>query len=81
MVAILDEDNRVTGSAPRSVMRRDNLRHAATGVVVRNAAGDIYVHRRTPIKDLYPSRVNSDPLEQAASRIAADRGNYRRRVH
>jgi isopentenyldiphosphate isomerase len=36
-------------------MRRDNLRHAATGVLVRNSAGEIYVHRRTPTKDLYPS--------------------------
>ena len=58
MVAILDEDNRVSGSAPRSVMRRDNLRHSATGVLVRNPAGDIYVHRRTPTKDVYPARYD-----------------------
>jgi isopentenyldiphosphate isomerase len=55
IVAILDEDNRVSGSAPRSVMRRDNLRHSATGVLVRNPAGDIYVHRRTPTKDVFPA--------------------------
>jgi 8-oxo-dGTP pyrophosphatase MutT (NUDIX family) len=36
-------------------MRRENLRHAATGVLVRNTAGDIYVHRRTATKDVYPS--------------------------
>lgn len=35
LVALLDADGRVCGSAPRSVMRRDNLRHAATGVLVR----------------------------------------------
>ncbi|TCC24911.1 NUDIX domain-containing protein [Kribbella speibonae] len=58
MVAILDEDNEVTGAAPRSVMRRDNLRHSATGVVVLNSAGQIYVHRRTPTKDVYPSRYD-----------------------
>src|SRR5262245_46992820 len=58
IVAILNEDNRVTGSAPRSVMRRDNLRHSATGVLVRNPAGDIYVHRRTPTKDVYPGRYD-----------------------
>ncbi|WP_329006196.1 NUDIX domain-containing protein [Kribbella sp. NBC_00709] len=58
MVAILDEDNHVTGAVPRSVMRRDNLRHSATGVVVRNPAGDIYVHRRTAIKDVYPSHYD-----------------------
>jgi isopentenyldiphosphate isomerase len=55
LVALLDSDGRVCGSAPRSVMRRDNLRHAATGVLVRNSAGDIYVHRRTATKDVYPS--------------------------
>ena len=58
LVAILDDDNHVTGSAPRSVMRRDNLRHSATGVVVRNPAGDIYVHRRTTTKDVYPGRYD-----------------------
>src|SRR5436190_2190190 len=36
LVAILDDRNQVVGAAPRSVMRRDNLRHSATGVVVRN---------------------------------------------
>jgi isopentenyldiphosphate isomerase len=55
MVAILGDGNQVIGSAPRSVMRRENLRHSATGVLVRNPAGDIYVHRRTPVKDVYPS--------------------------
>ena len=55
LVALLDSEGRVCGSAPRSVMRRDNLRHAATGVLVRNSAGDIYVHRRTDTKDVYPS--------------------------
>jgi aminoglycoside phosphotransferase (APT) family kinase protein/isopentenyldiphosphate isomerase len=58
LVAILDDDNRVIGSAPRSVMRRDNLRHAATGVLVRNSGGAIYVHRRTPTKDVYPGRYD-----------------------
>lgn len=54
MVALVDADGRVCGSAPRSVVRRDNLRHSATGVLVRNSAGDIYVHRRTPTKDVFP---------------------------
>lgn len=58
IVAILDDHDQVIGSAPRSVMRRDNLRHSATGVLVRNPAGEIYVHRRTPTKDVYPSRYD-----------------------
>ncbi|MEV8371179.1 NUDIX domain-containing protein [Kribbella sp. NPDC056861] len=58
LVALLDSDGRVCGSAPRSVMRRDNLRHGATGVLVRNGAGEIYVHRRTATKDVYPSHYD-----------------------
>ncbi|MGW6281811.1 phosphotransferase [Kribbella sp. NPDC055071] len=84
LVAILDEDNRVIGTAPRSVMRRDNLRHAATGVVVRNAAGDVYVHRRTPIKDVYPGRYDfaaggvvaagEDPYDAVVRELAEELG-------
>ncbi|MFC0625853.1 NUDIX hydrolase [Kribbella deserti] len=54
LVALVDENGTVVGSAPRSVMRRENLRHSATAVLVSNSAGQIYVHRRTPTKDLYP---------------------------
>lgn len=57
-MALVDSAGRVCGSAPRSVMRRDNLRHAATGVLVRNSAGDVYVHRRTSTKDVYPGRYD-----------------------
>lgn len=58
LVALLDADGRVCGTAPRSVVRRDNLRHSATGVLVRNTAGDIYVHRRTTTKDVFPGRYD-----------------------
>jgi len=58
LVALVDGAGAVSGSAPRSVMRRDNLRHAATGVLVRNPSGDIYVHRRTTTKDVYPGRYD-----------------------
>jgi isopentenyldiphosphate isomerase len=53
-VALVDADGRVVGSAPRSVVRRDNLRHAATAVLVRDPAGRIYLHRRTDAKDWAP---------------------------
>ena len=84
MVAILDEDNVVIGSQPRSIMRRDNLRHSATGVVVRNPAGDIYVHRRTPTKDVYPGRYDfaaggvvaagEDPYDAVVRELAEELG-------
>nr|WP_202885858.1 NUDIX domain-containing protein [Kribbella sandramycini] len=84
MVAILDGDNVVIGAEPRSVMRNRNLRHAATGVVVRNPAGDIYVHRRTPTKDVYPSRYDfaaggvvaagEDPYDAVVRELAEELG-------
>ncbi|WP_424185077.1 NUDIX hydrolase [Actinokineospora sp. G85] len=48
-----DLDGRVIGTAPRSVMRRDNLPHAATQIVLWHN-GSVYVHRRTETKDVYP---------------------------
>ncbi len=54
IVALYDEEGRPCGSAPRSRMRAENLRHAATAVVVRDSLGRVYVHRRTDTKDVYP---------------------------
>jgi isopentenyldiphosphate isomerase len=54
IVALVDRDGTVVGSADRVVVRRDNLLHAATAVLVRNSAGGIYVHRRSPHKDWAP---------------------------
>jgi 8-oxo-dGTP pyrophosphatase MutT (NUDIX family) len=55
LVALVDENGRVVGSVPRSRMRRENLRHASTAVLVRRTDGRIYVHRRSPDKDWAPS--------------------------
>ena len=55
VVALYDDGGRPAGSAPRSVMRAQNLRHAATGILVRDPWGRVYVHRRTPTKDVYPA--------------------------
>ena len=52
-VAIVDGLGRRTGSAPRSVMRRDNLRHLVVAVLVRDPTDRVYVHRRAPDKDLF----------------------------
>ena len=51
----MDRDGTVVGSAPRSVVRRDNLLHASTAVLVRDSEGRIYVHRRADDKDWAPS--------------------------
>ena len=58
LVALYDDSGRPVGSAPRSRMRAENLHHAATGVVVVDGHGRVYVHRRTPTKDVYPGRYD-----------------------
>jgi len=55
IVALVDRSGAVVGQAPRDVVRRDNLLHAATAVLVRDPTGRIYVHRRSPDKDWAPS--------------------------
>ncbi|MGY0215841.1 NUDIX hydrolase YfcD [Endozoicomonadaceae bacterium StTr2] len=54
MVTIVDDANRVTGSAPRSVMRREKLCHRATYIFVFDHQGQLYQQLRTTIKDVYP---------------------------
>lgn len=79
-----DPDGRVTGHAPRSVMRAYNLPHAATSVAIRDAAGRIYVHRRTDSKDVYPGAhdvwaggvvtAGEDPDDAAVRELAEELG-------
>ncbi len=57
-VAIVDEKNRVTGAAPRAEMRRLNLIHRATYILVFNSAGELFIHKRTAFKDLYPGHYD-----------------------
>ncbi|HET8559005.1 MAG TPA: YbaK/EbsC family protein [Marmoricola sp.] len=83
-VALVDAEGRQTGSAPRGVVRRDNLRHAATAVLVRRPDGAIHVHRRTETKDWAPGlwdaaaggmlRAGEDPGKSAARELAEELG-------
>jgi 8-oxo-dGTP pyrophosphatase MutT (NUDIX family) len=83
-VALVEADGTVVGAAPRRVVRRDNLRHAATAVLVRRADGRIYVHRRTDTKDWAPGhwdaaaggmlQAGEDPAASAARELAEELG-------
>jgi len=83
-VALVAPDGSVVGSEVRAVVRRENLRHGATAVLVRNAAGLIYVHRRSPDKDWAPShhdaaaggilRYGEEPAVSAAREVAEELG-------
>jgi len=55
-VDVVDEDDRILGTVPRSVMRTENLRHRATFIVVRSSCGEVLVHRRAEHKDVWPGR-------------------------
>jgi 8-oxo-dGTP pyrophosphatase MutT (NUDIX family) len=84
VVALVDRDGRQVGRAPRPVVRRDNLLHAATAVLVRDPAGRIYVHRRSPDKDWAPDahdaaaggvlQAGEDPAAAAARELAEELG-------
>jgi 8-oxo-dGTP pyrophosphatase MutT (NUDIX family) len=55
MVDVVDAEDRVVGQATRAEMRRRGLRHRAVYILVFNGAGQLFVHRRTATKDIYPS--------------------------
>jgi len=83
-VALVDDTGAVIGSAPRSVMRRDNLPHVVVAVLVRDPAGRVYVHRRTVTKDVFPGMhdafvagcllAGEEPLAAAARELAEELG-------
>jgi 8-oxo-dGTP pyrophosphatase MutT (NUDIX family) len=56
LVSIVDREGTVLRAEPRSVVRRDNLLHAATAVLVRSPDRAIYVHRRSDTKDWAPGQ-------------------------
>jgi len=59
MVDLYDPDDdagRVVGTAQRWMVRRLNLPHAATAVLVRRPTGEILVHQRAWTKDIWPGR-------------------------
>ncbi|MEG3614693.1 NUDIX hydrolase [Isoptericola haloaureus] len=83
-VALFDDAGAPCGTAPRHRVRSENLRHAATAVVVRNSVGEVYVHRRTDTKDVYPGRYDfcaggvlhagESPLQSARREVAEELG-------
>jgi 8-oxo-dGTP pyrophosphatase MutT (NUDIX family) len=52
---IVDENDRVTGQAPRGEAYARGLRHRCAFILARDSEGRIFVHRRTPTKLVFPS--------------------------
>jgi isopentenyldiphosphate isomerase len=51
---VVDERDQVTGQLARRDVHRLKLRHRAVHLLVRNAAGEIFLHQRSMKKDLFP---------------------------
>lgn len=85
LVPLYDDAGLPTGEVvTRREVRARNLRHAATAVVVRNSAGEVYVHRRTDTKDVFPGfhdfaaggvlQVGEDPYDAAVREAEEELG-------
>ncbi|WP_432509694.1 NUDIX domain-containing protein, partial [Kineococcus auxinigenes] len=79
-----DTAGRVVGAAPRERVRALNLPHAATGVLLRDGRGGVFVHRRTATKDVHPGAhdclaggvvgAGEDPSRAAERELAEELG-------
>src|SRR5262245_22724401 len=54
LVDLVDGENKVIGWTTRREIRAKNLLHLGVGILCRNSRGEIYVHRRTITKDVFP---------------------------
>jgi isopentenyldiphosphate isomerase len=54
IVDLVDEDDEVIGQASRREVRARNLLHREVAAIVLNRGGEVYVHRRTNTKDVFP---------------------------
>lgn len=81
IVTIVDEHNVVIGEVSRKVMRAGRLIHRATYILVFNNRGDLFVHKRTATKDIYPSHYDiaaggvvlaGESYEESAARELAE---------
>jgi 16S rRNA (adenine1518-N6/adenine1519-N6)-dimethyltransferase len=73
----VDETDSVIGPKPREIIHVNNLRHRAVHMLLFNSAGELYLQKRSPWKDLNPSLWDSsaaghvdagETYEQAAHR-------------
>ncbi|MFJ9662330.1 NUDIX domain-containing protein [Streptomyces griseoflavus] len=55
IIDIVDADDRVVGRSPRGEAYARGLRHRCAFVLVRDAGGRLFVHRRTAAKQVFPS--------------------------
>jgi isopentenyldiphosphate isomerase len=54
LVDVVDENDRVLRQATRKQVRQRNLCHRAVYILVFNTGGQLFIHRRTLTKDIFP---------------------------
>lgn len=52
--AVVDGSDRVIGDAPRAQVHGDNLRHRAVHILLFNDAGELFLQKRSRLKDRHP---------------------------
>src|SRR6185436_908917 len=55
LVDVVDDTGAVVRQVTRREMRAHRLPHRSTYILVLNGRGDLFIHLRTPTKDVYPS--------------------------
>jgi isopentenyldiphosphate isomerase len=55
LVDVVDAEGRVIATLPRREVRARSLPHRCTYILVFNRRGELFIHLRTPAKDVYPS--------------------------
>ena len=54
LFAVVDANDNVTGAAPRAEVHANNLLHRAVHILLFNDAGELYLQKRSPLKDRHP---------------------------
>ncbi|HKB41053.1 MAG TPA: NUDIX domain-containing protein [Gemmataceae bacterium] len=55
LIDVIDDAGRTIASVPRREVRERRLPHRCVYVLVFNGRGELFIHLRTPTKDVYPS--------------------------
>jgi len=54
LVDVVDENDQVVRQTTRRDVRQQRLRHRSVYILVFNSAGQLFIHQRTPTKDIFP---------------------------
>ena len=78
ILEIVNEDNQVTGRAPRSQIHAQQLMHRAVHIFLFNSRGELFLQKRSAQKDEFPGYYDSsaaghvDPQESYADAAARE---------